>query len=109
MAKWNYEKKVLDHEHTRFWKFDLKDVPEPNLQKDIFPYDEVCKIDFDHKIIPLNPADEMVITDTTFRDGQQARPPYSVKQIVDLFILLGKLGGKNGIIRQSEFFLYSKT
>ncbi|MBI4634699.1 MAG: histone-lysine N-methyltransferase [Deltaproteobacteria bacterium] len=108
MAKWNYDKKVLDHEHTKFWKFDLKDVDEPNLQKDVFPYNEVCKIDFDHKLIPLNPAYEMVITDTTFRDGQQARPPYTVKQIVDLFVLLSKLGGENGIIRQSEFFLYSK-
>src|SRR5450756_579998 len=72
MAKWNKDKKVLDHEHTQFWKFDLKDVVEPNLQKDVFPYDEVCRIDFDHKIMSINPAEEMFITDTTFRDGQQA-------------------------------------
>ena len=37
MARWNKDKKVLDHEHTQFWKFDLKDVEEPNLQKDVFP------------------------------------------------------------------------
>ncbi|MCG6533752.1 MAG: histone-lysine N-methyltransferase [Syntrophales bacterium LBB04] len=108
MAKWNEEKKVLEHEHTKFWQFELKDIPEPNLQKDIFPYDEISRIDFDHKIYPINPAHEICITDTTFRDGQQARPPYSVKQIVDLFTLLSKLGGPNGVIRQSEFFLYSK-
>jgi len=107
MAKWNREKRVLDHEHTTCWQFDLKDVSEPNLQKDVFPYDEVCRIDFDHKIIPINPADEIFITDTTFRDGQQARPPYTVQQIVDLFRLMSRLGGPNGIIRQSEFFLYS--
>jgi hypothetical protein len=107
MAKWNKDKKVLDHEHTQFWKFDLKDVKEPNLQKDVFPYDEVCRIDFDHKIISINPADEIFITDTTFRDGQQARPPYTVQQIVDLYTMMSRLGGPNGVIRQSEFFLYS--
>jgi len=107
MAKWNKEKRVLDHEHTHFWKFDLKDVEEPNLQKDVFPYNDVCRIDFDHKILPINPAEEIFITDTTFRDGQQARPPYTARQIVDLYALMSRLGGPNGIIRQSEFFLYS--
>ena len=108
MARWNKEKRVLDHEHTKFWKLELKDVVEPNLQKSVFPYDEVSRIDFDHKIIPINPAEDIFITDTTFRDGQQAMPPYTVKQIVDLYALMSRLGGENGVIRQSEFFLYSK-
>ena len=107
MAKWNINKKVLDHEHSKFWRFELRDVDEPNLQKDVFPYDEVCRTDFDHKILPINPADEFIITDTTFRDGQQARPPYSAKQIVDLYAMMSRLGGPQGVIRQSEFFLYS--
>ena len=34
-------------------------------------------------------------------------PPLRQKQIVDLFEFLHRLGGPNGIIRQSEFFLYS--
>jgi isopropylmalate/homocitrate/citramalate synthase len=108
MAKWNKHKRVLDHEHTKFWKFELRDVDEPNLQKSVFPYDEVSRIDFDHRIISIDPADDIFITDTTFRDGQQARPPYTVRQIVDLFALMSKLSGDNGVIRQSEFFLYSK-
>ena len=56
----------------------------------------------------MNPPDEIWITDTTFRDGQQSRPPYTIKQIVDLYDLIHKLGGKNGIIRQCEFFLYNE-
>ncbi|MBN1382497.1 MAG: histone-lysine N-methyltransferase [Deltaproteobacteria bacterium] len=107
MTKWNSEKNVLSHVHSKFWQIELKDVDEPNLQKDIYPYDEVCRIDFDHRMIPISPPDEIFITDTTFRDGQQARPPYTVKQIVDLYSLMNKLGGPNGVIRQSEFFLYS--
>ena len=107
MARWNPIKKVLDHEHTRFWQYDLKNISEPNLQRDVFPYEEICRIDFDHKFIPIDPADEIWITDTTFRDGQQARPPYSVEQILQIFDFLSRLSGPRGVIRQTEFFLYS--
>ena len=51
---------------------------------------------------------EIWITDTTMRDGQQSVEPYTVKQIVDLYKLLSRLSGPKGIIRQSEFFVYSK-
>ena len=74
--------------------------------RDLFPYKEVCKIDFDHQTVMLDPAEDMFITDTTFRDGQQARPPYTPEQIVDLYDLMSQLGGPNGVIRQCEFFLY---
>ena len=52
--------------------------------------------------------DEIWITDTTFRDGQQSRAPYTSDQIVTIYDYLHRLGGPNGKIRQSEFFLYSK-
>ncbi len=52
---------------------------------------------------------DLVITDTTFRDGQQARTPYTTEQVVRLFEFLSRLGGPNGVIRQTEFFLYSKS
>ncbi len=88
--------------------FPLVDVTEPNLLRHEFPYSGVPKITFDGKILPIDLPKEYWITDTTFRDGQQARPPYTVKQIVDIFDLLHRLGGPNGVIRQSEFFLYSQ-
>ena len=83
MARWNSKKRVLDHEHSKFWKHHLVDIQEPNLMREVFPYTEVPHIDFDHKLLPIDPAEELFITDTTFRDGQQARPPYTVKQIDD--------------------------
>jgi isopropylmalate/homocitrate/citramalate synthase len=107
MARWNPERRLLDHEHSSFWKYQLVEVDEPNLMRNIFPYTEIARIDFDHKFVMPDPAEEMLITDTTFRDGQQARPPYSVRQIVEIFDMLHKLSGPKGIIRQSEFFLYS--
>ena len=52
--------------------------------------------------------DDIFITDTSFRDGQQSRAPYTVDQMVTLYEMLHRLGGPQGKIRQSEFFLYSK-
>lgn len=86
----------------------LEDPDTPTLFRDIFPYDEVPRIGFNHRLVPMKMPREIWITDTTFRDGQQAMPPYSVKQVVDIFKLLHRLGGERGIIRQAEFFLYTK-
>jgi isopropylmalate/homocitrate/citramalate synthase len=57
--------------------------------------------------VALDPAPAIWITDTTFRDGQQSRVPYTPDQIANLFELLSRLGGPRGMIRQSEFFLYT--
>ena len=90
------------------YKYSLQDVEEPNLYRDIYPYTDVPKIPFNHRRVPISMPKDIWITDTTFRDGQQSRAPYTTEQIVDLYKLLAKLGGDNGIIRQSEFFVYSK-
>ena len=90
------------------YKYSLQDVAEPNLYRDIYPYTDIPKIPFNHRRVPITMPKEIWITDTTFRDGQQSRAPYTTEQIVHLYKLLSKLGGEKGIIRQSEFFVYSK-
>ena len=90
------------------YKYSLQDVDEPNLYREIYPYDEVPKVAFNHRRVPLCMPEEIWITDTTFRDGQQSRPPYTADQIVDMYKMLHRLGGPKGIIRQSEFFVYTK-
>ena len=85
----------------------IREIAEPNLLREMFPYHAVPRIEFDGAIEAPDPAPEFFITDTTFRDGQQARPPYRVDQIVALYTMLHRLGGPNGVIRQTEFFLYS--
>lgn len=102
-------------------RLDLIHVTEPNLLEDIFDYEKVPGITFDGKfhesidgnLVEYDPADlltrDIHITDTTFRDGQQARPPYTPDQIAALYDMLSRLGGPNGVIRQCEFFLYNKT
>lgn len=90
------------------YAYALQDVAEPHLYREIYDYDEIPKCTFNHRKVPMQPADEFLITDTTFRDGQQSRAPYTVDQILHLYDLLHRLGGPKGIIRQSEFFLYSQ-
>ncbi len=90
------------------YKYELQDVAEPHLFRDIYPYDEVPKTPFNFRKVPVNMPKDIWITDTTFRDGQQSRAPYTAKQIVDIYKLISRLGGPKGIIRQSEFFVYTK-
>ena len=104
MIEFNQKSNTL--EQTDF-KYTLQDVAEPNLYRDMFNYEEIPKCTFNHRKVPMYPPDDIWITDTTFRDGQQARAPYTVEQIVTLFDFMHRLGGPKGKIRQCEFFLYS--
>lgn len=88
--------------------YPLQDVDKPNLYDNLYNYNEVPKVAFNHRIVPIDMPNDIWITDTTFRDGQQSREPYTVEQIVHIYKLLHKLGGPNGKIKQSEFFIYSK-
>ena len=88
--------------------FELKDVKEPVLYRDMFPYTSVPRVVLEERLIQTNIPKDIWITDTTFRDGQQSRPPYTPKQIADIFDFMHRMSGPNGVIRQTEFFLYSE-
>jgi len=92
---------------SRKKRIELQNPSEPNLFREQFPYRNVPRVLFDGHEVPMNPPAEIWITDTTFRDGQQARPPYTPKQVAQLYEFLYRLGGRSGVIRQCEFFLYS--
>ncbi len=87
--------------------FELKDVAEPNLFREYFPYNEVPKMPFNDRVVPKELPADIFITDTTFRDGQQSRPPYTPQEMVTIFDFMHRMSGPNGVIRQTEFFLYS--
>lgn len=106
MLTYNKKKNLLE---LYKYQYSLQDVQEPNLYRDNFNYDEVPKVTFNYRLVPMNCPDEIWITDTTFRDGQQARAPYTVDQIVTLYKMLSRLGGPKGKIRTCEFFLYSEN
>ena len=92
----------------RNYHYTLQDVKDPNLYREIYNYEEIPKVAFNHRRVPINMPREIWLTDTSFRDGQQSVEPYTVEQIVDLFKLMSELGGPYGVIRQTEFFVYSQ-
>lgn len=105
MLKLSKKSNLLEQKN---YKYSLQDVKNPNLYRDMYSYDQVPKVAFNHRRVPMNMPDDIWITDTSFRDGQQSMAPYTVKQTVDLYKLLNKLGGPFGLIRQSELFIYTK-
>lgn len=100
-----------DHTHLlreNYYEYEVQDVPEANLFPEIFSFDEIPKIAFNQRLVPMRMPKDIWITDTTFRDGQQSRAPFTSEQIATLYDLLHELGGPNGLIRQCEFFVYSQ-
>src|ERR1700681_4903262 len=83
----------------------MLDRPQPNLLRDEFPYSRIPPMRVAADAVAQALPPDIWITDTTFRDGQQARAPYSVEQIARLYVLLPQLGGP--VIRQTEFFAYT--
>ena len=105
MIELNPGSNLLEQEN---YKYMLQDVSEPNLYREIFSYDNVPLIAFNHRRAPMKMPKDIWITDTSLRDGQQSVEPYTVDQIVELYKLMSRLGGPFGLIRQTEFFIYSK-
>jgi len=99
----------------------LQDVQQPNLLKDIFPhtipprirFEDVIEETIDGRVAKFDPRRvidrDIHVTDTTFRDGQQARPPYTKEQMTRIYAMFSRLGGERGVIRETEFFLYTKN
>ena len=104
-VKMNEKTNLLELEEHMY---PLVDVQSPNVFRNLFPYDEVPKIAFNDRVVPHHMPDDIWITDTTFRDGQQSREPYTTEQSGRIYDYFHKLGGPNGKIRACEFFLYSK-
>ena len=106
MAKESYNNKATSVSKGTDWP--VQDVSEPNFYRETFAYDQLPRASYDAQSVPMDLPPNIWITDTTVRDGQQARAPYAPEQAVTLYDLMHKLDGGTGIIRQSEFFLYSE-
>ena len=59
------------------YHYSLQEREDPNLQRYLFDYESVPKVSFNHRYVPVQMPDDIWITDTTFRDGQQATFPRS--------------------------------
>ena len=118
------KEQIMDLPPTRTIEADIDALVQigegsPDLLERIFPFSNVPQASFTGKVYEQIDGDmiefdfdrrrsePLVLSDTTFRDGQQARPPYTRQQMIDIYRLLGKLSGPNRVIDNTEFFLYS--
>jgi isopropylmalate/homocitrate/citramalate synthase len=92
---------MLEQDHA------LSETAAPHTFRPLFPYSALPRALFEPTDVPMEPAPARWITDTTFRDGQQARQPFSPDQIAHLLHLLHRLDAGTGTIRASEFFVYT--
>ena len=69
------------------YHYTLQDVAQPNLYRELYDYSHVPKVAFNMRHVPMQMPDEIWMTDTTFRDGQQSVSPFTPEQILHLFKL----------------------
>ena len=94
-----HDTKIAYDQHSHLieqssYRYSLQERATPNLYRLLYDYESVPKVSFNHRFVPVNMPEDIWITDTTFRDGQQAQAPFTVKQIVDLYTMLHRLGLK---------------
>ena len=108
-------RRVSMNRHTNLLQLEehmypLVDVATPNVFRNLFPYSEVPKIAFNDRVVPHHMPDDIWITDTTFRDGQQSRAPYSTEQIVRIYdYLISWADRKEGFVLLNFSFTVRKT
>ena len=87
-------------------KYDCTEVNEPNLYKEVFPYSELPAARFGSGYdIP----DDIWVSDTTLRDGQQSMRAFTAEQSVRIYKFLNEIDNNTGAVRQAEFFVYSEN
>ena len=106
--------KIVFDDHTNllrenYYEYEVQDVPEANLFPEIFTFDEIPKIAFNQRLVPMRMPKDIWITDTTFRDGQQSRAPFTAEQILHLYDLMHDLGGPNGYTLNVNPTVYNST
>ena len=78
------------------YKYTLQDVKKPNLYRHLYNYDEVPKIPFNHRHVPMRPEGDLDYRHDFSGWAASART-FTVEQIVHLYKLLHKLGGPKGV------------
>ena len=44
------------------YKYSLQDVPKPNLYREVFPFEEIPRVTFNHRHVPPHVPDETLVS-----------------------------------------------
>ena len=84
----------------------IKEVYEPNYLEELYPKNRFPK--FGWGSIPDSLPQDVWLTETTHRDGQQGGLPLNSEISLEIYDLICDFTGNSNLIRQAEFFVYSK-
>ena len=79
----------------------------PNYFKEIFPYTSIPKIPFENTPVHLDLPEILCISDSTFREGQQAVSYIGEENVERIFEYFHYIDNNTGTIQYTEFFLYT--
>jgi citrate (Re)-synthase len=82
---------------------EINESTAPNRFRDVYPSGGPPQV-----AVPGRPGVALTITDTTFRDGQQAAEPFTLEAALALHGVLARLDAGSGRIAQTELFLYGE-
>lgn len=87
----------------------LKDIDNmaPNYFREMFEYHKVPRIIIDGVSIDVDMPDKLYISDSTFREGQQAVSYLGVEKVLKIFDYIHYIDKNSGTIKYSEFFVYT--
>ncbi|MDG4834256.1 hypothetical protein O7627_33875 [Solwaraspora sp. WMMD1047] len=77
---------------------------QPEYFPAVFPREEFPRYDWTER--PATLPDDVWISETTHRDGQQGGLPLDTATSIEIYDLLCQVTGTSGAIRQAEFFPY---
>jgi len=111
MAWWSFIEEIIDPRARELFlrlarSEGVDDFSELDPQEISWPFPP--KIRFDGIAVDPMIPDELFITDTTFRDGQQSFRALSAGDALKIFDGLVRLDNSSGRISRSEFFLYTE-
>jgi citrate (Re)-synthase len=80
----------------------INDSNAPDRLRDVYPQGAAPRVP-----VTASAGVALRVTDTTFRDGQQAGEPFTLDAALELHRVLVRLDAGSGRIAQTELFLYS--
>ena len=84
--------------HRANYKYQLQDVKEPNLYRELYDYESIPKVAFNNRVSADADAgrNQWIADHHVPRRPAVTSRPFTVEQIVHLYKLLSRLGGPTG-------------
>ena len=71
------------------YKYSLQDISDPNLYRDIYPYDAVPRIPFNHRRVPMGMPEEIAEQGGVWIHGPETEKTFAAGEETEYHLSLG--------------------